>query len=63
MCFTVFILNLILQDLEEDDQNFVVEVFSGCVRYHQVLDVVTAGFYNRDGKNVLRSEENLYKGE
>lgn len=47
--------------LDEDEKSFVQEVFSGCVRYSKVLDVLVKGFYNRDGKNILRSEENLYR--
>lgn len=48
-------------ELDEDEQAFVVELFSGCVRYDGVLSVVLNGFYNRDGRNVLGSESNLYK--
>ncbi|ELU14229.1 hypothetical protein CAPTEDRAFT_191698 [Capitella teleta] len=49
------------KNLPDDDHTFITEVFSGCVRYHSVISVVTEAFYNRDGKNVLRSEENLYR--
>ena len=49
--------------MSEDDETFILEVFSECVRYSGILDVVLNGFNNRDGKNVLRSEGNLYKGE
>lgn len=45
---------------DEDEQTFIVEVFSGCVRYSEVLNVVMRGFYAKDGKSVLRSEQNLY---
>lgn len=45
---------------DEDEQTFIVEVFSGCVRYAEVLDVVMRGFYAKDGKSVLRSEKSLY---
>lgn len=44
----------------EDEQTFIVEVFSGCVRYSEVLNVVMRGFYAKDGKSVLCSEQNLY---
>ncbi|KAK2169827.1 hypothetical protein NP493_1173g00013 [Ridgeia piscesae] len=48
------------QELGESEQTFVMEVFSGCIRYSRVLRVVLDGFYNRDGKTILRSEQNLY---
>ena len=52
-----------LQDAEESEQTFIMEVFSGCIRYSRVLRVVLDGFYNRDGKTILRSEQTLYLGE
>ncbi|KAL4232291.1 Cilia- and flagella-associated protein 99 [Mactra antiquata] len=45
---------------DEDEQTFIVEVFSGCVRYEEVMNVVMNGYYAKDGKSVLRSEQNLY---
>lgn len=45
---------------DEDEQTFIVEVFSGCVRYDEILNVVMRGYYAKDGKSVLRSEQNLY---
>lgn len=45
---------------DEGDQTFIVEVFSNCVRYWNLMKVITDGFFVKDGKNVLRSEENLY---
>lgn len=50
-----------IQGLDDNMQTFITEVFAGCVRYDIVLRVVTDGFFARDGKRVLRSEENLYK--
>lgn len=47
---------------DEDEQTFIVEVFSGCVRYAEILNVVMRGYYAKDGKAVLRSEQNLYAG-
>ena len=38
-------------------------MFSGCVRYCDILDVVLEAFYAKDGKNVLKSERNLYAGK
>ena len=52
----------LLQELGESEQTFIMEVFSGCIRYSRVLRVVLDGFYNRDGKTILRSEQNLYLG-
>ena len=40
-----------------------MEVFSGCIRYSNILDVILNGFYAKDGKNVLKSEMNLYSGK
>lgn len=45
---------------DESDQTFIVEVFSECVRYSNLMHVVLNGFYNKDGKRTLRSEQNLY---
>lgn len=45
---------------DESEQTFIVEVFSGCIRYSNILDVILNGFYAKDGKNVLKSEMNLY---
>ncbi|XP_076105059.1 cilia- and flagella-associated protein 99-like isoform X3 [Mytilus galloprovincialis] len=45
---------------DESDQTFIVEVFSECVRYSNLMEVVLNGFYNKDGKTTLRSEQNLY---
>ncbi|KAI0218459.1 Cilia- and flagella-associated protein 99 [Lamellibrachia satsuma] len=47
-------------DAAESEQTFIMEVFSGCTRYSRVLRVVLDGFYNRDGKTILRSEQTLY---
>ncbi|XP_050399587.1 cilia- and flagella-associated protein 99 [Patella vulgata] len=48
------------QILEEDIVTFVIEVFSGCVRYSSVIKVVIDGFYIKDGKIALRAEQGLY---
>lgn len=45
---------------DESDQTFIIEVFSECVRYSDLMHVVLNGFYNKDGKKTLRSEQNLY---
>ena len=64
--FKVFYLKVYhtfsLQGLDDNSESFITEVFSGCVRYNSVLNVVTGAFFVKDGKRVLRSEENLYKG-
>ncbi|KAK7110652.1 cilia- and flagella-associated protein 99-like [Littorina saxatilis] len=46
--------------LPKADQNFLKEVFSGCVQYSAAIGVILEGFYNRDGKNTLRSEQPIY---
>lgn len=50
-----------LPDLDDTDRTFLEEVFAGCVRFDKILRVVVDGFYNRDGKFILRAEQNLYK--
>ena len=54
---------MLVQDAAESEQTFIMEVFSGCTRYSRVLRVVLDGFYNRDGKTILRSEQTLYLGK
>ncbi|XP_076472464.1 cilia- and flagella-associated protein 99-like [Babylonia areolata] len=44
----------------EADHTFLKEVFSGCVQYTAPIGVILEGFYNRDGKNTLRSEQPMY---
>lgn len=46
--------------LEESAQVFVIEVFSGCVQYKNIIKVVVDAFYVKDGKNCLRTDNNLY---
>ena len=53
---------MVFQVRDESEQTFIVEVFSGCVRYSNILDVVLSGFYAKTGKNILKSEQNLYAG-
>lgn len=48
------------QIYDDSDQTFIVEVFSECVRYANLMQVVLDGFYAKDGKKTLRSEQNLY---
>ncbi|XP_046574848.1 cilia- and flagella-associated protein 99-like [Haliotis rubra] len=48
------------QVTEEGDRTFIMEVFSGCVRYSIVMKIVTEGFYAKDGKSTLRSDQSLY---
>ncbi|KAL3864337.1 hypothetical protein ACJMK2_006028, partial [Sinanodonta woodiana] len=45
---------------EEGDRDFIVEVFSGCVRYSNIINVILNGFYSKDGKHTLRSEQHFY---
>ncbi|XP_074641757.1 cilia- and flagella-associated protein 99-like [Tubulanus polymorphus] len=46
---------------EVEFETFIEEIFSGCVRYRNVLRVVVDGFYAKDGKMVRKSEYNLYR--
>ncbi|XP_068709069.1 cilia- and flagella-associated protein 99-like isoform X2 [Montipora foliosa] len=48
------------QGLEENDEAFITEVFSGCVQYTNILKVVVDGFYADAGKNSLRVDRNVY---
>ncbi|KAJ8317728.1 hypothetical protein KUTeg_005632 [Tegillarca granosa] len=45
---------------DESDQTFIIEVFSNCIRYSSIMQVVMDGFFAKDGRNTLRSEQNLY---
>nr|DBA29374.1 TPA: hypothetical protein GDO54_009604 [Pyxicephalus adspersus]DBA29375.1 TPA: hypothetical protein GDO54_009604 [Pyxicephalus adspersus] len=49
-----------LQKLNIIEDQFVLEVLSGCVQYRDVLDIVVDAFYARDGRNSLKSEHCLY---
>lgn len=53
---------VIFQIYDEDEQTFIVEVFSGCIRYAEIMNVVLRGYYAQDGKTTLRTEQNLYTG-
>lgn len=47
--------------LDDAEETFVVEVFSGCVRYHALLEVTVGKFYLDEGKKMLRKDCILYK--
>ncbi|KAG8453416.1 hypothetical protein GDO86_000155, partial [Hymenochirus boettgeri] len=49
-----------LEKLNNMEEKFVVEALSGSVQYKAILDKVINGFYARDGKNFLRSEQYLF---
>ncbi|XP_056410939.1 cilia- and flagella-associated protein 99 isoform X2 [Hyla sarda] len=49
-----------LQDLNDEEEQFVLDILSGCVQYRNLLDVVVRAFYARDGKHYLLSELGLY---
>ncbi|XP_048851929.1 cilia- and flagella-associated protein 99 isoform X1 [Brienomyrus brachyistius] len=49
-----------LQDLEESEQNFVLEIISGCVEHRKLLDVVVDTFYHRTGKGFLQADRNQF---
>ncbi|XP_044151465.1 cilia- and flagella-associated protein 99 [Bufo gargarizans] len=48
------------QALNHEEEQFVLDVLSGCVQYKTLLDVVVQAFYARDGKHYLLSEQCLY---
>ncbi|KAM4050532.1 cilia- and flagella-associated protein 99 [Anomaloglossus baeobatrachus] len=48
------------QILNNGEEQFVLDVLSGCVQYKNLLDVVVQAFYARDGKHYLLSEQSLY---
>ncbi|KAH9499397.1 hypothetical protein Btru_003964 [Bulinus truncatus] len=45
---------------DADDEIFVTEVFSGCIQHKSVMKLVVDGFYLRDGKNILVSNESYF---
>ncbi|KAJ7370390.1 Cilia- and flagella-associated protein 99 [Desmophyllum pertusum] len=47
-------------DLEESDESFITEVFSGCVQYTNILKVVVDAFFADIGKTSLRVDRNVY---
>ncbi|KAM4807625.1 cilia- and flagella-associated protein 99 [Rhinophrynus dorsalis] len=49
-----------LENLNDSEENFVLDVLSGSVEYKALLETVVRGFYARDGKNLLLSEQCLY---
>lgn len=49
-----------LTDVEDPEETFITEVFSGCVRHAKIMKVIIDGFYIKDGKSCLRSDINLY---
>ena len=48
-------------NLDDSEETFVVEVFSGCVRYHSLLFVTIENFYLDEGKKMLRKDSVLYR--
>ncbi|OCT99261.1 cilia- and flagella-associated protein 99 [Xenopus laevis] len=48
------------QDLNDAEERLVSEAFCGSVQYKALLDTVVRGFYARDGKHFLRSEQYLF---
>ncbi|KAJ1213841.1 hypothetical protein NDU88_001472 [Pleurodeles waltl] len=49
-----------LKTLEVSEETFVLELLAGCIEYKPLWDIVVDGFYARDGKHYLLSEQNLY---
>ncbi|XP_073505052.1 cilia- and flagella-associated protein 99-like isoform X4 [Phyllobates terribilis] len=48
------------QILNDEEEQFVLDVLCGCVQYKNLLDVVVRAFYARDGKHYLLSERSLF---
>jgi len=48
------------QGLNESDESFITEVFSGCVQYTSIMKVVVDAFYADAGKMFLRVDRNIY---
>ncbi|XP_032240106.2 cilia- and flagella-associated protein 99 isoform X1 [Nematostella vectensis] len=48
------------KNLEEGDQVFITEVFSGCVQHTSILKVVVDAYYADVGRTCLRADKNLY---
>ncbi|XP_015768449.1 PREDICTED: cilia- and flagella-associated protein 99-like [Acropora digitifera] len=48
------------QGLNESDESFITEVFSGCVQYSSIMKVVVDAFYADAGKMFLRVDRNIY---
>ncbi|XP_066574401.1 cilia- and flagella-associated protein 99 [Amia ocellicauda] len=49
-----------LQNVDVSEEMFVLDVFSGCIEYKKLLDIVVDAFYVRCGKNILHSQRNLF---
>ncbi|CAN2388432.1 Cilia and flagella associated protein 99 [Pristimantis euphronides] len=49
-----------LQNLNDEEEEFVLDILCGCVQYKNLLDVVVQAFYARGGKHYLLSERCLY---
>jgi len=47
--------------LDDSEETFVAEVFSGCVRYHKLLSVTVENFYLDEGKKMLKKDAYLYR--
>lgn len=48
-------------EIDDAEETFIVEVFSGCVRYHTLLKVTVENFYLDEGKKMLRKDSILYQ--
>ncbi|XP_022097677.1 cilia- and flagella-associated protein 99-like [Acanthaster planci] len=48
------------KSVNDEEQVFLTEVFSGCVRHTHIMGVVIDGFYIKAGKSCLRTDINLY---
>ncbi|XP_073504955.1 cilia- and flagella-associated protein 99-like isoform X2 [Phyllobates terribilis] len=48
------------QILNDEEEQFVLDVLCGCVQYKNLLDVVVRAFYAQDGKHYLLSVRSLF---
>eukprot|EP00038_Savillea_parva_P009665 m.185014 g.185014 ORF g.185014 m.185014 type:complete len:612 (-) comp16312_c0_seq1:65-1900(-) len=47
--------------VNEDDVDFITDVFLGCVRFAKMIDVVINGFLSRDGRNFLLNDRPMLR--
>ena len=48
-------------NLDDADETFVIEVFTGCIRYKALLQVTVENFYLGEGKKMLLKDTYLYQ--
>ena len=48
--------------LYQANQDFIKQIFFGCVKYSKTILVLVEGFYNKDGRNILKADQPLLHG-